>query len=266
MPLEQQQDNIRPYEIHISQFDGPLDLLLHLIEKAELDIKDIFISEITTQYLSYMEEINGLDMDTASEFLNMAATLLYIKSRQLLSRPPQDDELSEEDPEELLIRQLREYQTFKKAGEELEALQALAKGAFVRLPEEIILPEQEINLSDATMQELFHAFFALLHAQHEEPQVHPLHQVKRDYFTVRGQIVKIRETLALKHETKFEELFTARTEKLEIIVTFMALMEMISRGEIILKQNKPYAPIYLYITNSLGKDDSDFEYMDEYAE
>ena len=87
-----------PYTVQLQQFEGPLDLLLHLIEEAELDVKDIFVSEITAQYLSYMEQLDELDMDTASEFLSMAATLLYIKSRQLLPRPPKEDD-AEEDPE-----------------------------------------------------------------------------------------------------------------------------------------------------------------------
>ena len=80
------------YQVHLKQFDGPLDLLLHLIEQAEVDIKDIFISEITTQYLAYMAQVDELDMDTASEFLTMAATLVYIKSRSLLPRPPKEEE------------------------------------------------------------------------------------------------------------------------------------------------------------------------------
>ena len=95
------------YEVHLKEFDGPLDLLLHLIEQAKVDIKDIFISEITNQYLSLMEELDELDMDTASEFLTMAATLVYIKSRSLLPKPPKEAE-EEEDPEEALVRQLKE--------------------------------------------------------------------------------------------------------------------------------------------------------------
>ncbi|MBQ3132506.1 MAG: segregation/condensation protein A, partial [Clostridia bacterium] len=97
------------YEVKLSRFEGPLDLLLHLIEQAEVDIKDIFISEITSQYLEYMNQIEELDMDTASEFLTMAATLVYIKSRSLLPRPPKETTEEEEDPAEALIRQLREY-------------------------------------------------------------------------------------------------------------------------------------------------------------
>ena len=111
------------YEVHLNRFEGPLDLLLHLIEQAKVDIKDIFISEITAQYLALMDEVEELDMDTASEFLTMAATLVYIKSRSLLPRPPREEAQDEEDPEEALVRQLREYKAFKEAGAKLEILQ-----------------------------------------------------------------------------------------------------------------------------------------------
>ena len=122
------------YEVHLSQFEGPLDLLLHLIEQAKVDIKDIFISEITAQYLVLMGEVDELDMDTASEFLIMAATLVYIKSRSLLPRPPREDPEGEEDPEAILVRQLREYKAFKEAGAKLEALQSEMARAYTRLP------------------------------------------------------------------------------------------------------------------------------------
>lgn len=251
------------YHVHINQFDGPLDLLLHLIESAEVDIKDVFVSEITTQYLSYMANIDVLDMDTASEFLAMAATLLYIKSRQLLPRPPKE-QLEEEDPEILLIRQLREYKAFKRAGEELHALQNAASGIFTRLPEDLMLPPQEVTLSGATMQQLYQAFFTLLHAQAEEPTLHPLHQVLQDTFTVRTQIAKIRQLLLVHAKMTFEELFDRRPARMEIVTTFMALLEMISRGEILLRQAAPFSPIELH-ARMIGEDEPEGEYMDEYA-
>ena len=129
------------YRVHIRQFDGPLDLLLHLIGRAEIDIADIFVSEITQQYLSYMDQLDEVDMDTASDFLAMAATLLYIKSRHLLPRPPREEaEDAQEDPEQALIRQLREYKAFKEAGGELQALLQSARDSFTRLPEDVPLP------------------------------------------------------------------------------------------------------------------------------
>lgn len=253
------------YQVHLSQFNGPLDLLLHLIEQAEVDIKDIFVSEITAQYLAYMEEIDQLDLDTASEFLTMAATLLYIKSRQLLPRPPKEGE-EEEDPEVLLIRQLKEYKLFKQAGEELRGLQERARGAFTRLPEEFLLPPQEITLDGAVLSELSAAFFALLQAEAEREgaEENPLHQVRQDAFTVRRKLSEIRALLKDGQERPFEALFMGQATKIEKIVTFMALLEMISRAEIELHQKEPFAPIRLKALHLL-EDDEMLDYMDEYA-
>ena len=250
------------YEVHLNQFDGPLDLLLHLIEKAEVDIKDIFISEITAQYIDYMSNIEELDMDTASEFLTMAATLLYIKSRQLLPRPPKDEQ-EEEDPEQVLIRQLREYKAFKQAGEERLALYESARGAFTRLPEELALGPQEFSLSGATLDQLYEAFFTLLHTEREEAPINPLHRVRQDAYTVRSQLAIIRGKLREHKELAFIELFSQRAEKMELIVTFMALLEMIARGEIELHQKTPFTPIRLQMRELLD-DDEDTDYMDEY--
>ena len=224
------------YEVHLSQFEGPLDLLLHLIEQAKVDIKDIFISEITAQYLALMGEVDELDMDTASEFLIMAATLVYIKSRSLLPRPPREDPEGEKDPE---------------------------ARAYTRLPEEFVLPPQEYSLEQATSVELYEAFFAVLNRETPEPAVpSPLHQVKGDIFTIRRQLKKIRSVLSAQGRVTFEALFDEASEKLEKIVTFMALLDMIMRNEITLRQSMPYGTITIIAASLLSNDD-DVEYMDE---
>ena len=249
------------YQVQLSQFEGPLDLLLHLIEQAEVDVKDIFVSEITAQYLSYMDQVDELNMDTASEFLTMAATLLYIKSRQLLPRPPREDE-AEEDPETLLIRQLREYKAFKEASEQLRALFDSAQDIHTRLPEDVPLPPKEVALDGATMDGLFSAFLAMLERKKDEPE-HILSQhVRPDAYTVRSQTGRIRSILQKKSAVRFEELFEEHAGKMEIIVTFMALLEMIARGEILLRQNAPFAPIRIS-ADKLLLDDDTYEYMDE---
>lgn len=250
-----------PYTVQLQQFEGPLDLLLHLIEEAEVDVKDIFVSEITAQYLSYMNQLDELDMDTASEFLTMAATLLYIKSRQLLPRPPKEDE-AEEDPETLLIRQLREYKAFKEASEQLKSLFDAAKDSCTRLPEDIPLPPKEIALDGASMDGLFAAFLEMLSRRKEEPEVIRAQHVNPDRFTVRSQTASIRAVLLEKHAVSFEELFSDEAGRTEIITTFMALLEMITRGEILLKQKAPFAPIRIS-ADKLLLDDDDYEYMDE---
>ncbi len=249
------------YCVQLKQFKGPLDLLLHLIEESEVDVKDIFVSEITSQYLSYMDQVGGLDMDTASEFLTMAATLLYIKSRQLLPRPPKDDE-AEEDPEELLIRQLRDYKAFKEASEKLRELFDAAKGSFVRLPEDVPLPPKEVALDGTSMDGLFSAFLDMLERKSDLPERITSQHVNPDRYTVRSQTGKIRKILQGKAAVSFEELFETDANKMEMIVTFMALLEMITRGEILLRQKSPFAPIRIS-ADRLLLDDETYEYMDE---
>lgn len=250
-----------PYTVQLSQFEGPLDLLLHLIEEAEVDVKDIFVSEITAQYLSFMGQLDELDMDTASEFLTMAATLLYIKSRQLLPRPPREDE-EEENSEELLIRQLRDYKAFKEASEKLKLMFESAKDCCTRLPEDVPLPPKEIALDGATMDGLFSAFLEMLARKKDAPEIIRSQHVSPDRYTVRSQTSRIRFILSEKDAVTFEELFAPEAERMEIIVTFMALLEMIARGEILLKQKAPFAPIRISADKLLLDDDS-YAYMDE---
>ena len=251
------------YLVKLQQFEGPLDLLLHLIEEAQVDIKDIFVSEITSQYLAYMGQVDRLDMDTASEFLTMAATLVYIKSRQLLPRPPKE-ETEEEDPEAMLIRQLREYKAFKEASSALEDLFTLAREDCTRLPEDVILPPKEVSVEGATLSGLFTAFSALLaKAQQRNPQAPPSPYVRPDVYTVRTQMGRIREKLKARKVCAFEDLFSAGADKMEMIVTFMALLEMINHGEILLKQSAPFAPIRISVGGQMGAEDADYEYMDE---
>ena len=249
------------YCVQLSQFEGPLDLLLHLIQESEVDVKDIFVSEITAQYLSCMDQVDELDLDTASEFLTMAATLLYIKSRQLLPRPPREDE-AEEDPEQVLIRQLRDYKAFKEASEQLRTLFTDAQQSIPRLPEDVPLPPKEIALDGADMDALFGAFYTLLSRKKEEPEPARAQHVRPDLYTVRSQTGRIRTILKQHTAVSFESLFEAEASKMEVIVTFMALLEMIARGEILLRQRAPFAPIRIS-ADKLLLDDETYEYMDE---
>ena len=249
------------YEVHIKEFDGPLDLLLHLIEEAKVDIKDIFVSQITNQYLAFMEKLDELDMETASEFLTVAATLVYIKSRTLLPRPPKIEE-EEEDPEVVLMRQLRDYKLFKEAGTGFAALREQMRSVYMKLPEEFILPPQEYSLADATTQELFRAFVQLLRHTDEIGEDSIARSVKADAYTVRNQLAMIRAKLGEVNTLAFEELFSESTTKLEMIVTFMALLEMITRQEIILRQKIIYGDITITARELLTSDE-DYEYMDE---
>ena len=159
------------YYVSLKQFEGPLDLLLHLITRAKVDIKDIFISEITEQYLASMGSVDELDMDTASEFLTMAATLLEIKSRALLPRPPEPTEDGEETPEQTLIRRLEEYKLYKESAGRMKEFEQAAMQVFSKLPEEYPLPPQPVELTGLSLDGLVRALERILarQTQEEEP-------------------------------------------------------------------------------------------------
>ena len=249
------------YRVHLSQFSGPLDLLLHMVETAEVDIKDIFVSEITSEFLEYLKEIDELDMEQASSFLTVAATLVYMKSRSLFPPAPKEEE-EEEDPGELLIRQLREYKTFKEASETMRELAHEAARMHSKLPEEFPVPPAEIILKDTTTQKLFEAMLSALN-RGEEPEIREtLHEVTADAFTIRSCSRRVRDVLRSNNgKTCFEEL-TEGASKMEIIVTFMALLEMISCGEIRLSQERYCGRIDIYALK-LIRDDEKISYMDE---
>ncbi len=248
------------YRVSLSQFEGPLDLLLHLIEKAELNIEDIFVSEITSQYLSLMDDLSGIDMDKASAFLTVAAQLLLIKSRSLLPRPQPVAE-DEEDPEVQLLRQLREYKAFKEASAGLSERLEETKKSLSRLPEDIMLPPQKVDLSNATLDNLLSAFLAVLNRDEEEEKPAMVRHVRPDSFTVRDRVTHLRTKLKAGRVT-FDELFTGASTRMEKIVTFMALLEMLAHGEVHITQGATFARIYIR-AKDLNADDSTYTYMDE---
>lgn len=257
-----EQEPGKGYHVHIKQFDGPLDLLLYLIEKAEVDIREVYISEITSEFLSYLSELDELDMETASSFITVAATLVYMKSRSLMPRPKREEEEEEEDPGEALVRQLREYKAFKEASERMRTLMEDASHMRSRLPTEFPLPPREIILKDTTVEGLYNALLiALGRAEREEPDA-PVRAVTADAYTIRACAGDLRKSLkALGGRISFLT-YVRGMEKLEIIVTFMAVLEMMRRGEIRLKQQKEFGDIAV-VEAKLIADDEDISYDDE---
>ncbi len=249
------------YRVSLSQFEGPLDLLLHLIEKAEVNIEVIFVSEITAQYLAYMDDLSELDMDRASAFLTVAAQLLLIKSRSLLPRPTVVSE-DEEDPEQQLLEQLRAYKAFKEASASLTEKLEETRGVLVRLPEDIVLPPQKVDISNATLENLIQAFWAVMNREEDAEEKEPIvRRVKRDVFTVRDRVKYLRERLR-QGRVSFLDLFSDASTRVEKIVTFMALLEMVAHGEAHVTQGATFAPIYIR-AKELKSDDTDYTYMDE---
>ena len=223
------------YVVSLKQFDGPLDLLLSLITKAQIDIKDIFVSPITEQYLEYMQGVDELDMDAASEFLQMAATLVEIKSRALLPKLPKPEDPDEETPEQALIRQLTEYKAFKQTCEDLKKLEETAALMLSKLPEEYPLPPPEYELTGLTLDGLTRAFLRVLsRAQNHESQVH-LREIRRDSFTVQGCMSRLQAAVR-RGPVTFSALFDETVCRAEVVAMFMAMLELMRLGRVSVRQ------------------------------
>ena len=235
-----------PYVVSLKQFDGPLDLLLTLISKAQVDIQDIFVSEITEQYLESMSLVDELDMDSASEFLQMAATLLEIKSRALLPKPPKPVDENELSPEEALIRQLTEYKQFKEASERMHRLEEEAKALMMKLPEEFPLPPPTVELTGLTLDKLARAFLRVL-ARAEAGEAEAAlasREIRRDTFTISGCMTRIQRRLR-KGSFAFSELFDDSLTRSELVTMFLALLELVKLSRVRAEQKDAYGEIML---------------------
>lgn len=235
-----------PYIVSLKQFDGPLDLLLTLISSAKLDIQDIFVSEITEQYLESMKLVDELDMDSASEFLQMAATLLEIKSRAMLPKPPKPEEEGALSPEEELIRQLTEYKQFKEISARMHQLEEDARALLTKLPEEYPLPPPNIEITGLTLQKLARAFQRVLERAEaaERSENMASREIRRDSFTVAGCMAFISKRLR-KGSFRFVELFEARYTREEVITMFLAVLELTRLSRLKVEQSGAYGEIYL---------------------
>lgn len=235
-----------PYIVSLKQFDGPLDLLLTLISDAKIDIQDIFVSEITEQYLESMRLVDELDMESASEFLQMAATLLEIKSRAMLPRPPKPEAEGALSPEEELIRQLTEYKHFKEASARMKALEEEARALLTKLPEEYPLPPPNIEITGLTLEKLARAFRRVLERaeQNERNERMANREIRRDSFTVSGCMTVIARRLR-KGSCRFDELFADDFHREEVITMFLAILELARLNRLKVEQRSAYGEIYL---------------------
>lgn len=241
-------------------FEGPLDLLLHLIEKAELDIQDIPIAEITAQYLSYVDAMQELQLDMASEFLVMASTLLAIKSKMLLPRPVDlmldsscEWEEEEEDPRMALMERLMEYKKYKELAEELKQREEGRSQIYTRPPDSLaaFLPEEDPNpVEGVTLYDLLDAFTrALAKVAEEEPQA----AIQRDEISVKERMNEIREELkGSKGQLLFSCLLSRYRSRSEIIVTFLAILELMKSGMVRCVQEQLFTDIRIQAVDGEG--------------
>ncbi|MCL2370185.1 MAG: segregation/condensation protein A [Firmicutes bacterium] len=227
------------YKVKLSAFEGPLDLLLHLIKVAKIEIKDIFVSQITEQYLELMQDISALDLNSASEFIEMAAYLIEIKSKALLPKIT-DEVASTDDPQKELIHRLEEYKLFKEATEVLQPLEAVDK--FYRPPDPS-LNKGNFVLGDMTMDGLVNALSKMLANLERRATVLASRKIVLDRFSVSEKIGHIKDYLMFRKTAQFTDLFEDDYTKSEIITTFQALLELLKSQIVQVIQQEVYGAI-----------------------
>lgn len=238
------------YAVELPIFQGPLDLLLHLIERQELDITEVSLVGVTDQYLRAIEQLDEIEPGALADFLVIASRLIFLKSRSLLPKPqPPDDEDGEEDPGDALVRQLLEYRSFKQVASVLHQRESDGVRAFVRLAP---LPEMErrLDLGDLGMD---HLFKAVQSALRRIPAETKLPTVRTYAVTVAEQIEKVRDVVrramtgggSKSGPVRFSALLSRSQTRMEVIVTFLAVLELIKRRELLVAQEETFGEIVL---------------------
>lgn len=236
------------YSIKLPIFEGPFDLLLHLIRENKIDIYDIPISLITRQYLDYIEMMKEFNLEIAGDFLVMAATLIHIKSRMLLPVEETLDTEEPEDPRLELVQRLIEYQAFKDVALGLREKEDEWQFAFIRKEEEQKQgEEEELYLFDINTFDLLTAFKKLL-----EKFPHDIEAISRETLTVKNKMSLIMEAIEKKDTLRFEELFEDAVTRAHLIITFVALLELLRLGLVRAYQEKDFSPIWI-IRNPSGQ-------------
>jgi segregation and condensation protein A len=225
-------------EIFLDAFEGPLDLLLYLIKRQNLDILALPVFQITQQYMSYIELMQEMRLELAAEYLVMAAMLAEIKSRLLLPRPVEEDE--EDDPRAELIRRLQEYERFKKVAEEINEIPRMYRDTFgvsiIQAEYEFERPQPSVDLKDviAAFQEVM-----------QRVQMFASHHIDREPLSVRERMSRILTMLNVEDFVEFNRFYDIEEGRSGVIVTFLAMLELIKGHVIELVQSEPFAPIYI---------------------
>lgn len=234
------------YKVKLDVFEGPLDLLLYLIKRDEVDIYDISIERITKQYLDYMAAFQVLNIELAGEFIVMAANLLYIKSRMLLPVDQQmaEEEAEEDDPRWELIRQLIEYKKFKEAAARLRDKEALQENLFPRIPVvPDLAPSENLLVEEVGIFDLIHAFQKILKRLEQKPE--DLREIFAENYTVSEKIDYLLRVTSSGISMRFEELFADVASRAEIVVTFLAMLELIRMKQLRIRQEAQFGEIWI---------------------
>ena len=238
---------IPPYalQVFLEAFEGPLDLLLYLIRRQNIDVLDIPIAEITKQYVQYIDVMQEMQLELAGEYLLMAEMLAEIKSRMLLPRPVVEDE-DEDDPRAELVRRLQEYERFKKAAEDISDLPRLERDVFVASAD---APERKVTtkLPDVSMKELLLAFHDVL----QRAEMFSNLRMQREPLSVRQRMSEILSRIKANDFTGFADLFDAEEGRMGVAVTFIAVLELLRESVIEVVQAEQYAPLHIRAASSV---------------
>ncbi len=244
------------WSLQLPHFEGPLDLLLHLCQKHELNILDIPISFVTEKYLEYLALMQLMQLDVAAEYLVMAATLAHIKSKMLLPAPPpgqedEEDPEDEMDPREALIRRLLEYQKYKDAGQQLAARGVAGRDVFLRgAPVEEAVRQGPAPLAELPLFALVDAFQKVL----ERSKVKLSHDIVADRISLSDRITELSDLLQVRKRIQFDEMFEGLASKADLVITFLALLEMTKLRMTRLRQSEPLGPLYIELAAAPGDD------------
>jgi segregation and condensation protein A len=226
-------------EVFLDAFEGPLDLLLYLIKRQNLDILDIPIAQITSQYMEYVDLMKDLRLELAAEYLVMAAMLAEIKSRMLLPRPEGDDE-DEDDPRAELVRRLQEYEQFRQATQDLDALPRMERDCF---PVRVVVPDLKVQRTPPPV-ELREVLVALKEVL-RRADLFTHHRIARESLSLRERMSSVLQQINSERFTAFPELFPLAEGRLGAVVTFLAVLELIKGGMIVLVQAEPFGLIHV---------------------
>ncbi len=234
------------YKVKIDAFEGPLDLLLHLVKESKVDIWDIKIVDITDQYLDYIKSMQDLNLDVASEYLVMASELIEMKSKMLLPREQNDEEIEEEDPREVLIQRLVEYQRYKDMTKNFKEMESLRHEFYTKAPESLkeYVEENTVISNDVTLDDLMLAFENFLERKQAEKPLSTT--VTKKEITVEERRKSIHNILKEKKKANFFELFEV-INKPYVVVTFLAILEMAKKKELVIYQENDFDNIIVEV-------------------
>ncbi len=251
------------YTTVLSGFEGPLDLLLFLINREEIEIKDIFVSEVTAQFLDYMQGLPYLDVDKVTDYLNIAAAIIKIKAQSLVPNLEEDPELEAEIEEDKaqLIRALEEFRLIKEETKKLKELETI--GYFFKEPDKNVGETKTVySVENLTLDGLLTAFSALLLKQKKASAEQLIREIPRDEYTVEQKVTFILESLETQEKVRFEELFTKDFTKSEIVTTFQAILELLKHQFLHVMQESEFGEIT--ITLNPDRKEEELGELDEY--